>query len=102
MKADLDATDTVTLSVFTNTLDVLASEAKRFGIDTQAFPMAMDSGGTVGKKYGAWGKGMHSNNFGHSFVLIDKSGIIRWQVEEPSMFVPPQTIIQQLKKANAG
>ncbi len=90
------------VSVFTNPLDILQSEGKRFGIDTSSFPMAMDTNGNVGKKFGAWGHGMHSNNFGHSFVLIDKSGVVRWQVEEPSMRVSAKTILDQLSKANSG
>ncbi len=101
-KTDFDSQDTVVLSVFTNSLDILKSEGKRFSIDTTNFPMAMDSGGTVGKKFGAWGHGMHTNNFGHGFVLIDKSGVVRWHVEEPSMYVEPKLIVDKLRQVNAS
>ena len=65
-------------------------EMARFGLRT---PFLIDSGEAVSNAYGVVGTGMHENLPGHSFVLVDGSGRIRWRRDYPSMFVTvPQLI----------
>jgi peroxiredoxin len=72
------------LPIVMNPLDQTQTEVQRFGLKT---PFLIDSSGSVSKDYNMLGKGMHANLPGHGFVLIDRSGNIRWEKEYPSMYI---------------
>jgi peroxiredoxin len=59
-------------------------------------PFLLDDG-TVSTAYGTIGKGMHAGLPGHSFVLIDKTGVQRWYGEYPSMFLSPADILKEVR-----
>ena len=50
----------------------------------------------VSKAYGTLCKGMHAGLPGHSFVLIDATGVQRWYGEYPSMFLDPRELLAQV------
>lgn len=60
-------------------------------------PFLLDDG-TTAKAYGTLGKGMHAGLPGHSFVLIDKSGVQRWYGEYPAMWLSPDALMTQVRK----
>jgi peroxiredoxin len=59
-------------------------------------PFLLDDG-TVSTAYGTIGKGMHAGLPGHSFVLIDKTGVQRWYGEYPSMFLSPTDLVKEVR-----
>jgi hypothetical protein len=65
-----------------------------YGVQT---PFLLDDG-KVSTAYKTIGHGMHAGLPGHSFVLIDKSGIQRWYGEYPSMYLSPSDLLKQIDK----
>lgn len=55
-------------------------------------------GFTISRAYGTLGKGMHARLPGHSFVLVDKTGVQRWYGEYPSMWLSPADLLTQVRQ----
>lgn len=83
------------LPVVMNPADEVRPELARFKLTT---PYLIDQGGPVSAAYGVLGKGMHGGLPGHGFVLIDGNGVIRWQGEYPTMFLPANELISSIKQ----
>lgn len=73
----------------------IATAAKSYQVRT---PFLLDDGASS-RAYGTLGTGMHADLPGHSFVVIDKHGIVRWSRDYPSMWLPPQTLLSRAKTA---
>lgn len=86
----LEAADIALLPIVVNPVDQVQGELMRFGITT---PYLIDAEGRVSKDYGVMGKGMHANLPGHGFVLIDRSGQVRWTKEYPSMYASTSELL---------
>ncbi|HEX6877186.1 MAG TPA: peroxiredoxin family protein [Nocardioidaceae bacterium] len=82
------------LPIVMNTRAQIMKDMAANGVST---PFLLDDG-TVSRAYGTLGKGMHAGLPGHSFVLIDKSGMQRWYGEYPSMWLSPTDLITQIDK----
>ncbi|MEP6761030.1 MAG: hypothetical protein ABJA93_06660 [Sporichthyaceae bacterium] len=52
----------------------------------------------MSKACGTIGKGMDAGLPGHSFVLIDKTGVQRWYGKYPSMWLSPADLLAQVRK----
>lgn len=78
------------LPIVMNPAPETARELERFGVRT---PFLIDADGSVTRSYGMLGKGMHANLPGHGFVLIDRTGQVRWKMEYPSMFVSADELL---------
>lgn len=74
------------VNITTDPPDVLRQAVTQYGIKT---PMISDQAGDMSTAYGAIGRGMHPNTDGHTFVLLDRQGRIRWRQDYTTMFVPP-------------
>ena len=72
------------LPIVVNTEPDVRREMARFGVST---PFLIDADRGVSNAYGVLGKGMHADLPGHTFVLVDGTGRIRWARSYPSMFV---------------
>lgn len=81
------------LPIVMNTRAEIQPDLDTFGVKT---PYLLDDG-TVSKAYGVLGKGMHAELPGHGFVLIDGTGMQRWQADYPSMWIEPATLLQTAK-----
>lgn len=97
-KAAFDATGVTVLPIVMNTKAQITADMASYGATT---PFLLDDG-TVSKAYGTLGKGMHAGLPGHSFVLIDATGIQRWYGEYPSMWLDPAELLSQVKSRLAG
>ncbi|MCB0910854.1 MAG: peroxiredoxin family protein [Propionibacteriaceae bacterium] len=91
-KADFDAAGVTVLPIVMNTKAAIAADIARYGVTT---PFLLDDG-TVSRAYGTLGKGMHTDLPGHSFVLIDATGVQRWYGEYPSMWLDPTDLLDQI------
>jgi peroxiredoxin len=71
-------------------------ELDRFGLTT---PFLIDTDRSVSAAYDTIGRGHHADLPGHSFVLVDREGTLRWRLDEPSMFVEPSRLIEGATRA---
>lgn len=92
-KAAFDAAGLTVLPIVMNTKAQIMADMAAYGATT---PFLLDDG-TVSKAYGTLGKGMHAGLPGHSFVLIDATGVQRWYGEYPSMWLKPAELLNQVK-----
>lgn len=61
----------------------------------------MDAGGQISTKYGALtvGSSMHRGQFpGHTYVVIDEEGIIRYLLDDENMLVRNKELLAELEK----
>lgn len=82
------------LPIVMNPADQVLPDLARFKITT---PYLIDSDGSVSQAYGVLGKGMHAGLPGHGFVLIDGDGVVKWQGEYPTMYLPADELIAKVK-----
>lgn len=92
-QADFDALGVTVLPIVMNSKADITADMARYGVKT---PFLMDDG-SASKAYGVLGKGMHAELPGHSFVLIDSTGVQRWYGEYPSMWLEPSELLDEVK-----
>jgi peroxiredoxin len=95
--AELKSRGLTLVNITTDPPDVLRQAVTQYGITT---PMISDQGGDMSTAYGAIGQGMHPNTDGHTFVLIDRAGRIRWRRDYTTMFVPPDELLAAIPRVN--
>ncbi|MBB1482333.1 peroxiredoxin family protein [Tessaracoccus sp. MC1865] len=79
------------LPIVMNTAEQIQADMDQFGVTT---PFLLDDG-KVSKAYDVLDKGMHPGLPGHGFVLIDGDGVQRWYGNYPSMWLPPQDLLDE-------
>ena len=95
--AELQGRGLTLVNITTDPPDVLRQAVEQYGIKT---PMISDQTGVMSKSYSAIGQGMHPNTDGHTFVLVDRGGRIRWRRDYATMFVPPNKLLAAIPKVN--
>lgn len=93
-RAAFDKAGVTVLPVVMNTRDQILSDMATYGVKT---PFLLDDG-KVSTAYKTIGHGMHAGLPGHSFVLVDKSGLQRWYGEYPSMWLAPKDLLTEVGK----
>lgn len=89
------------LSIAPDAVDDWAKEAEQLGI---RLPLLSDEGNRVAGKYGVMRWAAPSGEPGHTFVLIDETGQIRWVGDYGApehgsiMYVVPDEVIQQVRE----
>ena len=92
-KAAFSKAGVTVLPIVMNSRDQIMRDMATYAVTT---PFLLDDG-TVSTAYKTIGRGMHAGLPGHSFVLIDKTGIQRWYGEYPSMYLSTQDLLKQVK-----
>lgn len=62
-----------------------------------------DKGAAISKKFGVLNlpSSMHPGLFpGHTFVVLDKEGIVKWVFDDPNMGIRNDTLLSELNKLN--
>ena len=77
---------------------LVAAEAARFGIEG---PILIDPGAGVSAAYGMVGIYGHGDRPSHSFALVRQSGEIAWVRHYAEMFVPADSLLDELDAALA-
>lgn len=95
--AELRRRDLTLINITTDPADVLREAVSAYDITT---PMISDESRGMSSAYGAIGQGMHPDTDGHTFVLIDRSGRIRWRKDYTTMFVQPDRLFAEIPKVN--
>ena len=93
-RAAFDKAGVTVLPIVMNTRDQIMRDMNSYGVKT---PFLLDDG-KVSTAYKTIGRGMHAGLPGHSFVVIDKTGTQRWYGEYPSMYLPTQDLLKQIKE----
>ena len=84
------------IPVVVNPATDVRRELDRFGLTT---PFLIDPDRSVSIAYDTIGRGHHADLPGHSFVLVDGDGNMRWRMDEPSMFVEPARLVEGAVRA---
>ena len=96
LEGDLDAfsaLDTEVFAIMVDAPDLLEQEASRWGI---TLPILVDSDTSVSQDYDAMG-GMHADKPNHTFVLVDKTGVVRWSRDYPSMQADNRSVLEEIQ-----
>lgn len=96
IQAAFDKAGLRVVPIVVNPADQVRAELRRFGLET---PFLIDADRRVSKAYETIGTGHHADLPGHSFVLVDGSGRLRWRLDEPSMYVDPQRLLRDATAA---
>ncbi len=83
------------LPIVMNTSAQIEADTASYAVKT---PFLID-GGTASAVYGTLGKGMHEGMPGHSFVVVDKDGVVRWSGDYPSMWLDPSELLSKASDA---
>ena len=64
-------------------------------------PLIADEDRDMSSAYDVLGQGMHPNTAGHTFILVDRAGIIRWRRDywlgsDPTMYVKPDKLFADI------
>lgn len=85
--------------VMTNPAAPVRAELARFGLTT---PVLIDASKEVSRAYDTLGRGHHADLPGHSFILIDREGVIRWRGDYPSMYVGTSELLARISASLRG
>ena len=91
--AEFTAAETEVFTVMVDPPDLLAREAARWGL---TLPILVDRDTHVSHSYNALG-GMHANKPNHTFIFVDKEGVVRWDQDYPSMWVENDVVVEQVR-----
>ena len=93
--AELQARGLTLVSITADSPSTLREAAQAYGVVT---PLVSDEDRDMSNAYGVVGApgAMHSDNLGHTFVLVDKSGRIRWRQDYSEMYVPPEELFDDI------
>ena len=87
--------DHITLVMVTNdNATTLAASARSYGL---TIPMVADPGGVITSRFGAVGGGMDMgpNTADHSFILVDRHGIVRFHEDFPGMWISTSALLHR-------
>jgi peroxiredoxin len=59
-------------------------------------PLLSDESRRMSMDYDVLGLGMHADMPGHTFILVDRHGVIRWRHDYTTMFVPPAELLKAI------
>ncbi len=64
-------------------------------------PLIADDDRDMSGAYDVLGQGMHPNTAGHTFILVDRQGVIRWRRDywlgsDPTMYVKPDKLFADI------
>ncbi len=85
------------LPIMVDPAPAVAAEAARFGIDR---PILIDPDARVSAAYGMIGVYGHGDRPSHSFALVHQDGEVAWVRHYAEMFVPAQTLVEELDLAS--
>ena len=96
--ADLKQRELVLVSVTNDEAGVARQAAQTYRITT---PLVADEDRDMSSAYDVLGQGMHPNQAGHTFILVDRQGVIRWRRDywigsAPTMYVKPDELFADI------
>ncbi|HLY95343.1 MAG TPA: redoxin domain-containing protein [Gaiellaceae bacterium] len=100
--SNLDGRHLTLISITNDGASTLAQAAAAYKITT---PLIADPSRRITRSFGVlggipYGVGMHTDTADHTFVLIDKTGKIRFLRDYPRMWIDVNALLEQLPKVN--
>lgn len=100
--AELRADHLMLVSVTNDDASTLAQAAHDYKITT---PLIADASRAIVKRFGVmggipFGVGMHTDTANHTFVLVDKTGHVRFVKDYPNMWVDVDALLKALPKVS--
>ena len=83
--AELRRRGLMLVSITTDPTGTLREAAQAYDVVT---PLVSDEDRDMSNAYDVLGQGMHPDTAGHTFVLVDRRGQIRWRRDYSEMYVP--------------
>lgn len=93
--AELKRRRLVLVNITTDPPGALRQAAAAYGIST---PLVSDEDRDMSRAYAVLGQGMHPDTAGHTFVLVDARGRIRWRRDYSTMYVPPEKLFAEIPR----
>ena len=59
-------------------------------------PLLSDESRRMSTDYDVLGLGMHPDMPGHTFILVDRNGVIRWRHDYTTMYVQPDKLLKEI------
>jgi len=94
-RSELARRGLVLVSITTDPPSILRQAASVYGIET---PLVSDEDRDMSRAYDVLGQGMHPDTAGHTFVLVDAKGEIRWRRDYTTMYVPPEELLAAIPR----
>ena len=91
--AELRARGLTLVSITTDSERTLRDAAQAYGVVT---PLVSDEDRDMSNAYVVLGQGMHPDTAGHTFILVDGRGRIRWRRDYSEMYVPPEKLFDDI------
>jgi peroxiredoxin len=85
------------VSITNDDPSILLQAAAGYKISTE---IVADPDRTMTRRFGALGGGMHADMASHTFILVDKSGTVRYVKDFPRMWIDPGALLKQLPTVN--
>jgi peroxiredoxin len=98
--AHLKSLHLMLVSITNDDASTLAQAGRDYKITT---PLISDADRAISKSFGVlggvpFGVGMHADTANHTFVLVDKTGTVRFIKDYPNMWADVNTLLEQLPK----
>ena len=98
--ADLKLRGLVLVNITNDRVADAQQAAETYRITT---PLVADEDRDMSGAYDVLGQGMHPNTAGHTFILADRQGVIRWRRDywlgsDPTMYVKPDRLFAHIPK----
>ena len=96
--ADLKQRGLVLVNVTNDEAGIALQAAQQYRITT---PLIADDDRNMSGAYDVLDQGMHTNTLGHTFILVDSKGVIRWRRDywlgsDPTMYVKPDKLLADI------
>ena len=88
--------DGITLVAITNDPPGLLRQASA-AYRLKGTPLVSDPNRSLTVRFGALGGGMHPDTANHTFILVDRSGIVRFHEDYPNMWAEPTQLLDTLR-----
>lgn len=85
--------DLALVSITPDSPEELRDAARDYKIRT---PLLSDEGRRMSTDYDVLGLGMHPDMPGHTFILVDREGTIRWRRDYTTMYVEPEKLLAEI------
>lgn len=98
--ADLKQRGLVLVNITNDAAGDALKAAETYRLST---PLIADEDRDMSGAYDVLGQGMHPNTAGHTFILVDGKGVIRWRRDywlgsSPTMYVRPDQLLADIPK----
>ena len=92
--ADLKQRGLVLVNVTNDEAGIALQAAQQYRITT---PLIADDDRNMSGAYDVLDQGMHADTLGHTFILVDSKGVIRWRRDYwlRTMYVPPDKLLRR-------